>query len=227
MKVVIAGGHGAVARLLARRLVARGHDPVGLVRNPDHVADLEAAGGAAVVVDLEGADVSEVAEALRGADAVVFAAGAGPGSSAERKDTVDHGGAVLLADAAERAGVRSYLLLSSMGVDEVRDGAEPEGMDEMFVAYLRAKLAAEEDLLGRDGLDVVVLRPGSLSDDDATGTVRLGRPLEPGEVSRDDVAAVLAAALETSARTSSTRGTVVECVAGDEPVAQAVARVLA
>jgi nucleoside-diphosphate-sugar epimerase len=226
MRVVIAGGHGAVGRSTARRLVADGHEAVGIVRNPDHVADLVADGAEAVVLDLERTRAAALAEALAGADAVVFAAGAGAGSGAPRKDSVDRAAAVLLADAAELAGVRPYVLLSSMGVEQVRDGGAPEGVDEVFVAYLRAKLAAEDDLLARDDLDVVVVRPGGLTDEPATGSVRLERSVPFGQVPRDDVAAVLTEVLEAFDAGRAGRRVVVECVAGDQPVADAVARAL-
>ena len=106
-RVVIAGGHGKIALLLERLLADRGDSVLGLVRNPEHIADLEAAGAEAAVVDLENSSVAEVAEHLRGADAVVFAAGAGPGSGAARKETVDRDAAILLADAAVVAGCRA------------------------------------------------------------------------------------------------------------------------
>ena len=156
MRVVIAGGHGQIALLLGKVLAERGDTPVGIVRNPDHVPDLEKAGAEAVVLDLESADVAEVAEVLDGADAVVFAAGGGPNSGAARKETVDKGAAVLLADAAERAGVRRYVMVSSMGTDK----ADPDS-DDVFQVYLRAKKAADEDLAARD-LDWTIVRPGRL-----------------------------------------------------------------
>src|SRR3954451_14465242 len=134
MRVVVAGAHGQVARRLGRLLSARGNTVVGIVRNPDHRADLESDGVEPVVLDLEQASVDEVAEVVRGADAVVFAAGAGPGSGADRKEPAPHGPAVLLADAAERAGVRPYLLISSMGVEIARTGT-PKGMDPVFAVY--------------------------------------------------------------------------------------------
>ena len=137
MRVVVAGAHGQVARRLGRLLSARGDTVVGIVRNPDHRADLEDDGVQPAVLDLEQASVDEVTEVVRGADAVVFAAGAGPGSGADRKQTVDHAAAVLLADAAERAGVRPYLLVSSMGVEQARHGT-PQGMDPVFAVYLQA-----------------------------------------------------------------------------------------
>lgn len=222
MKVVIAGGHGAIARLSTRRLVAEGHEVVGLVRNPDHVPDLVADGAGAVVVDLEDARTSQLAESLAGADAVVFAAGAGPGSGPARKDTVDHGAAVLLAEAAEIAGVPTYLLVSSMGVEQVRDGAQPEDVDEVFLAYLGAKLAAEDDVLGRDALHSLVLRPGALTDDPATGQVRLARSVEHGQVPRDDVAAVVVELLGRAEVGTVPSRLVVECVGGPTPVGEAL-----
>jgi nucleoside-diphosphate-sugar epimerase len=220
MRIVLAGAHGQVARRLGRLLSRRGDTVLGIVRNPDHRADLTADGVEPVVLDLEHATVDDVAAVVAGADAVVFAAGGGPGSGIARKDTVDRGAAVLLADAAERAGVRRYLLVSSMGVESVRGGATPDGVDEVFVAYLRAKLAAEEDVLARAGLDVTVLRPGGLTDDSGTGRVRLDRHVDRGQVPRDDVAAVLVALLDDPRP-----GTVLELVGGDSPVPEAVAGV--
>lgn len=165
MRVVIAGGHGKIAKLLERELAGRGDTAVGLIRNPDHAAALRAAGAQPVVCDLEHTDVDTVTAHLTDADAVVFAAGAGPGSGAARKDTVDRAAAVLLADAAQAAGVRRYLLVSSMGVD-----APPSpGRDEVWAAYLAAKKAAEQDVTGRHA--------------------------PPGPVTRADVARVLLALL--------------------------------
>ncbi len=212
MRIVIAGGHGKVALLLTRRLAARGDDVVGLVRNPDHVADVEAAGGTATVLDLEHSSVREVVPALAGADGVVFAAGAGPGSGAARKDTVDRGAAALLAQAAEEAGVPRYLLVSSMGADR-----PDQASDDVFGAYLRAKAASEADLRSRD-LDWTILRPGGLTDDAATGRVRLEPSVPRGSVPRDDVAAVLVALLDEPA----TAGLTLELVGGDDLVDAAV-----
>jgi nucleoside-diphosphate-sugar epimerase len=221
MRIVVAGAHGQIARRLARLLSARGDTVVGIVRNPGHDSDVRADGADPVVLDLESAAVEDVAGVLTGADAVVFAAGAGPGSGTARKDTVDRGAAVLLADAAERSGVGRYLLVSSMGVDAVADGATPDGIDEVFLAYLRAKLAAEQDVLGRAGLATAVLRPGGLTDDPGTGRVQLARHVQRGSVPRDDVAAVLVALLDAPAA-----GLVLELVGGETPVGEAVAAAL-
>jgi uncharacterized protein YbjT (DUF2867 family) len=203
--------------------VAQGHTVTGVVRNADHGPDLQDDGARPVVLDLEEASTQDVAAVLDGADAVVFAAGAGPGSGDARKQTVDLGAAVLLADAAEVAGVRRYLLVSSMGVESVRDGATPEGVDPGFLVYLRAKLAAEEDLRRRD-LDWMIVRPGRLTDDPGTGRVRLDASTGRSDVPRDDVAAVLAALLERLRRDPASGRLVLELVAGEDPVEEAVAR---
>jgi uncharacterized protein YbjT (DUF2867 family) len=214
MRVVIAGGHGKIALLLERLLAERGDQAVGLIRNPAHVADVRKAGAEAVICDLEAAAPGDVAVLLSGADAVVFAAGAGPGSGARRKDTVDRAASVLVADAAERAGVRRFVQVSSMGA-----GQPPRlGTGEVWAAYITAKTAAEDDLRARD-LDWTILRPGGLTDAPATGKIRLAAPPVPaGTVPRADVAAVIAALLDNPG----TRHRTLELVGGDSPVAAAV-----
>lgn len=191
MRVVIAGGHGQIALKLERLLSETGHLPVGLIRNPDQAGDLEQVGAEPVVLDLEKASVDELASVVTDADAVVFAAGGGPNSGVARKDTVDRGAAVLLADAAEQAGVRRYLMVSSMGTDT----ADPDS-DDVFQVYLRAKAAADADVRGRD-LDWTIVRPGRLTDDEGTDQVQIGADVGYGEIPRADVAATLVAALHT------------------------------
>ena len=216
MHVAIAGGHGKIGLRLATLLAGRGDVVTGVVRNPDHVADVETAGATAAVVDLESASADELAAHLGGVDAVVFAAGAGPGSGAARKDTVDRAAAVLLAEAAASAGVRRYLLVSSAGVDaEIAPDA-----DEAWAAYLRAKKAAEEAIMATD-LDWTILRPGTLTNEPGVGEVLLAPPPVPhGSVTRDDTAAVLAALLDAPA----TAGLVLELREGETDVLEAVAR---
>jgi nucleoside-diphosphate-sugar epimerase len=168
MRIVIAGGHGKIALVLERLLAERGDQAVGLIRNPAHIADVHQTGAEAVVCDLEAASAGHVAVLLSGADAVVFAAGAGPGSGAPRKDSVDRAAAVLMADAAEQAGVRRFVQVSAMGA-----GQPPRpGSDEVWAAYITAKTAAEADLRTRD-LDWTILRPGHLTDAPPAGTVQL------------------------------------------------------
>ena len=217
MRIAIAGAHGQVGRRLGRLLASRGDTVVGIARNPAHQSDLIGDGLEPAILDLEFAPVRDVAAAVEGADAVVFAAGAGPGSGIPRKDTVDRAAAILLGDAAEQAGVRRYLLISSMGVEAVSTGA-PSPDDEVFTAFLRAKRAAEDDLLARPGLAVTALRPGRLTDHPGTGRVTLARHVDPGSVPREDVAAVLVALLDNPRD-----GAVLELVKGSTPIAEAVA----
>ena len=220
MRTVIAGGHGQIALRLGRLLASRGDEPVGIIRKPEQADDLRAAGVEPVVCDLESASLEEVAAHLRGADAAVFAAGAGPGSGAARKETVDRAAAVLFADAAEEAGVRRYIIISSMNADASLT-EPPPGMDPVFAAYLRAKGAADDDVRARSGLDWTVLRPGRLTNDPGTGRVHLAERTGRGEVPRDDVAAVLGALLHAPG----TAGLTLELISGDTPVDEAVAQV--
>ncbi|MEV0575398.1 MULTISPECIES: SDR family oxidoreductase [unclassified Streptomyces] len=212
MRIVIAGGHGQIALRLERLLAARGDEAAGVIRNPQQSEDLRAVGAEPVVLDLESATVEEAAEVLRGADAAVFAAGAGPDSGTGRKDTVDRGAAVLFADAAERAGVRRYLVVSSMGADPDHPG------DEVFDVYLRAKGAADAYVRSRTALDWTILRPGMLTNDAGTGEVLLAASTGRGPVPRDDVAATLLELLDTPA----TAGLTLELISGNVPVSVGV-----
>jgi uncharacterized protein YbjT (DUF2867 family) len=211
MDVAIAGGHGQIGRRLARLLAARGDRVRGLIRNPDHADDLRSDGAEPVVCDLESASVDEVASAIEGADAVVFAAGAGPGSGAARKLTMDRDGAVKLIEAAQSAGVPRYVIVSSVGAQS------PPGGDDVFSVYLRAKAEADQALMESD-LDWTVVRPGLLTDDPGTGRARVQEEPVRAEVSRDDVAAVLAAVVDESRAVSR----VFYVVGGDEPIEEAL-----
>jgi uncharacterized protein YbjT (DUF2867 family) len=213
MDVAIAGGHGQVALRLARLLTDAGHRVRALVRNPDHAPDVAAAGAEAIVVDLEEVTDDDLAAEIVGADAVVFAAGAGPGSGPERKRTVDYGGAVKLVDAASAAGIDRYVMISSIGADRPEAGQGP------MRAYLQAKADADE-AVADSGLQWTIVRPGSLTDDPGTGRVSLSPGHgHRGRIPRDDVAAVVAACLENP----TTVGLAFEALAGDTPIPHALA----
>jgi len=209
MDVVIAGGHGQVALRLARLLSARGERVRSLVRNPDHVADVEAAGAEAVVADMEALD--DLSEFVSGADAVVFAAGAGPGSGPERKRTVDYGAAVKLIAAAQATRVRRYVMVSSIGADD------PGGGSEAMRPYLQAKADADT-ALAESGLDFTIVRPGRLTNDPGTARVAVGERLEIADIPREDVAAVLVGALDERR----TVGRTFVVVQGDTPIVDAL-----
>lgn len=186
MDVLIVGGHGKIGLRLLRLLADRGDRARGLIRNPDHGADLEQVGAEAVVCDIER---EEITEHVDGADAVVFAAGAGAGSEVERKRTVDFGGAVRLIEACKAAGVRRYLMVSAIGV------TDPDRWADEMRPYYRAKADADAQLEGA-GLDHTIVRPGRLTDDAGTGLVEAAPNLDRyGSIPRDDVALVLAEAL--------------------------------
>jgi len=212
MQVVIAGGHGQIAMLLHPLLKRRGHQVRGLIRNPDHADALRQAGAEPVVCDLETDD--GIAEVVGSADWIVFAAGAGPGSGAARKLSMDRDGAIKLIDAARRNQIRRYVMISAMNAEE------PRG-DEVFQTYLRAK--AEADTALRDsGLDYTIVRPGRLTNGSPTGRVQMAPQLPRSEIPRGDVAAVLAHVLETPA----TIGRQFDVTSGEQPIAEAIAAAL-
>jgi uncharacterized protein YbjT (DUF2867 family) len=211
--VAIAGGHGKIAMLLGRALAERGDAVRGLIRNPDQADDLRAAGIEPVLCDLEGD--GDVAAAVRGADAVVFAAGAGPGSGDARKSTMDRGGAVKLIDAAKAEGISRYLIVSAMGADKA-----PEDGAEGFGAYLRAKFEADEAVRA-SGLDYTVVRPGGLTDDEGTGLVQIAASTGRGQIPRADVAAVFVACLDKPA----TIGKSFDLISGPTPIPEALAAI--
>lgn len=210
MRIVIAGGHGKIALQLTALLDQRGDQVRSLIRNPEHADDVREAGATeATVCDLEQADGDRVAEAIGGADAIVFAAGAGPGSGVERKETMDHGGAVKLIEAAKQNGIGRYVIVSSIGADPDHEGDGP------FDVYRRAKGRADR-ALAESGLDFAIVRPGALTDEPGTGTVTAGEQVEQGEIPRRDVAAVLAAVVQGPGRRS------FEVVGGATPIEAAI-----
>jgi uncharacterized protein YbjT (DUF2867 family) len=210
MDVVVAGGHGKVGLRLLGLLADRRHRARGLIRNPDHGPDLYEVGAEPVLCDLEARD--DISECCKGADAVVFAAGAGPGSGPERKRTVDYGGAVKLIEAAKKNGVERYVMVSAIRADR------PELWSEPMVPYYEAKRDADEALM-RSGLAYTIVRPGSLTDDVGTDLVEIGFGLDPAEIPRDDVAATLLFTLDAV----NTYGQAFDVVAGDDPVDEAIA----
>ena len=215
MKVLVAGARGKTARSLVRMLVEGGHEVRGLVRKEEQLSEVEADGAEPVLCDLESEAVEGgVGEAVEGCDAMIFAAGAGPGSGAARKETMDYEGAAKLVEAAQARGVRRYLMLSSMGA------GDPEAGPEAMRPYLRAKARADERLRS-SGLDYTIVRPGSLTDEEETGRVEAAEHLgKRGEIPREDVARTLAVALESE----NTSGKTFEVLVGETPIKEALAK---
>lgn len=187
-RIIVFGGHGRVALLLAPLLAARGDEVTSVIRNPQHIADVEAAGAQPVVADIETMDAAQIADLVRGHDAIVWSAGAG-GGSAERTYAVDRDAAIRSMDAAKSAGVDRYVMVSWLG--STADHGVPA--DDSFFAYADAKWAADEHLRGT-ALDGTIVAPGTLTLDEPTGRIEID-PDGHGSVSRADVAAVIAASL--------------------------------
>jgi uncharacterized protein YbjT (DUF2867 family) len=211
MRVAIAGGHGKIALRLANALRERGDRVRSLIRDPAHADDVRATGAEPVVCDLESATVEQVTEGVGSVDAVVFAAGAGPGSGPERKETMDYGGAVKLIEAARAGGIDRYVIVSSIGADPSAPG------DDTGSVYRRAKGRADAELMA-SGLDYTVVRPVRLTDKPGAGRVEIAGSVGRGEVSRDDVAAVLAATLHEPR----TVGKTFELASGNTPIDEAL-----
>jgi uncharacterized protein YbjT (DUF2867 family) len=210
--VVVAGGHGKVATRALRLLAERGDRARGLIRNPDHGRDLRAVGAEPVLCDLEDLDAAQIARLIEEADAVIFSAGAGPGSGAARKRTVDYGGAVKLIEAANLAGIRRYLIVSAIGANH------PDRWSEQMRPYYEAKAKADAEVEA-SGLDYTVVRPGRLTDDAGSGRIEVAATLARGrEIPREDVAATLVACLDEPA----TIGKAFDVLAGETPIAQAL-----
>jgi uncharacterized protein YbjT (DUF2867 family) len=180
----------------------------GIIRKEEQANDLEEVGAEPVVCDIE--ETSDISDAVGDVDAVVFAAGAGPGSGAERKWTVDRDGAIKLVDAAKKNNIDRYVMISAMGLDN------PRG-NEVFRTYLQAKAEADE-VLRNSGLDYTIIKPGRLTDEEGTGKVALGPELEKGEIPREDVAGVLTEILQTP----ETAGLQLDLVAGETPIPKSV-----
>jgi uncharacterized protein YbjT (DUF2867 family) len=213
MVVAIAGGHGKIGLLLTKLLAERGDRVLSLIRNPAHADHVATAGGEAVLVDLENATAEELAQAIADADAVVFAAGAGPGSGAARKETMDYGGAVLLVKAARIANATRYVMVSAISADANHEG------EEVFDVYIRAKGRADEELAA-SGLDYTIVRPGGLTDAEPKSLVEMAPVVERGEIPRADVAAVVAACLADP----KTIGHTFELVSGEDQIELALTR---
>ncbi|MBP6685768.1 MAG: SDR family oxidoreductase [Leucobacter sp.] len=214
--IAIIGGHGQIALRTTVLLHRAGHRVLSVIRNPDHTSDVEEAGGTAVVIDLEQSTGAELAAAIGGADTLLFAAGAGPNSGVARKETVDHQGALTTMAAAAVLNAR-VVQISYIGVSQT----PPESVGEEFLAYQRAKYAADL-ALEASALDWTIVRPGTLTDEPGTGLVAVGE-FEIGPVSRDNVAAVLADVLVRPGMS----GVSFDLLDGDTPVEGALSTLTA
>jgi uncharacterized protein YbjT (DUF2867 family) len=213
-RIAIVGGHGNIARLLIPLLVEAGHQPVALVRNADYRSELEGLGAEVGILDIEQDDADAFGAAFAGSEAIVFAAGGGADGNAERKRTVDLGGSLKSIEGAKIAGVRRFVQISAISVDE------PVTADagDVWSVYVEAKRDADIALRDSD-LDWTIIRPGGLTDEAPIGQIRLAEKVERAQIPRADVAALIAAALDSPA----TIGHQWEVVSGDDSIADAIA----
>ena len=144
MKVAITGGCGHLGQVLGAQLLAEGHGVLLLdLRKPDGLP----AGTEFLQVDVT--DPATLAGAFDGCDAVLhLAAVLMENGHPERFDRVNHRGTCHVRDEALRAGVRRFVLVSSISVT-YRQGND----------YSRSKIRAEECLAGCAIPEVAILRP--------------------------------------------------------------------
>lgn len=187
-KVFLVGATGGVGRRLTAHLTAAGHSVTGLHRAPDGAEQIRDAGAEPVHGDIADDTAAAFAERIAGHDAVVFCAGAGGGGG--MVEAIDGRGPGKIASAARQAGVRRFVLVSVF-MDAWR-GDESPGAG--FERYMRAKRHADVDLAATD-LDWLIVRPGTLSDDEGTGEIAAGLAVAYGDIPRDDVAAFITAVL--------------------------------
>lgn len=212
-RIAIMGGHGKVALLLSELLTGEGHSVTSFIRNPGQAGDVAATGASPSVLDVEKATTAEIAGALKGHDAVVWSAGAGGGNPA-RTYAVDRDAAIRSMDAAVRAGVDRYVMVSYSGAG--KDHGVPE--DSSFYPYAEAKAAADEYLRGT-GLAWTILGPGALTDKPGSGLIDVNPSPEGGrDTSRANTAMVAAAVLDLP----QTAGRTIEFRDGSLPVAAAL-----
>ena len=210
MDITIVGGHGSIAMLLHPILSQKGHHIRAIIRKEEQADELREAGAEPVICDIE--QQEDIAEAVGDADVVLFAAGAGPGSGAARKWTVDRDGAIKLIKAAQKNGISRYVMISAMGTT-----GEISHENDVFETYLKAKAQAD-GALRNSGLDYTIIKPGRLTDDKGTGQIMLDTHVERGEIPRADVATLLAEIIERP----ETAGLEFEVISGEQDITKAV-----
>ncbi|GAB92848.1 SDR family oxidoreductase [Gordonia rhizosphera] len=212
-QVAIVGGHGKIALRLAKILSDRGDAVTSIIRDPAQSDDVRATGAQPLVADVEHLDEAGLAKAIAGADVLVWSAGAGGGDPA-RTYAVDRDAAIRSMAAADAAGVRRYIMVSYFGAGPGH--GVPEGNS--FYPYAEAKAAADTRLR-QTSLDWTIVGPSKLTDEPGSGTIAVGGARTPGsEVSRDNVAAVVAAVLAEP----STIHRTIEFDDGGTPIAEAI-----
>lgn len=212
VKVFIIGGAGNIARRLAQILSDKDHEVLALHRKPEQAQELSALGATPVTGDLTKLSVASLSTLMRGADIAVFSAGAGGKGGPEMTKAIDGRGLELAVAAAKEAGVKRFLLVSVFP-----DALRGKTMPDSFENYMSVKKQADVYLAESD-LEWVIVRPGTLTDNAGTGKVRAGLAIPYGDVTRDDVAAVLAELVDSP----HINRAIIELTEGDTPVSDAI-----
>lgn len=210
MRILIAGATGQTGRALTRNIQQSGRTPVALVREESDLGVLPEG------VETRTGDLTNLPDDVaQDMDAVIFAAGSGGDASDEITDKIDRDGAISLIKTAKRAGVKRFVMLSSVGTDN------PDAGPEELRHYLRAKKAADAHLQTA-GIDYAIVRPVALTNDPGTGCVEVSSEHVSGsEVSREDVAEVL----ERCVSVPEASGAVFELSKGEHTISDAMAHV--
>lgn len=157
--IALTGATGFIGRHLLNELQKRGYRVRVLLRRPSEVPP---GATSAVIGDI--AQPYNMSAALRDVDMVIHSAGLAHAMSGRPEDdyrAINTDATIRLAQAAERAGVKRFVFLSSIRAQSgpVADGILTEDMPPAPTdAYGRSKLEAEQGLSGLN-LDWTALRP--------------------------------------------------------------------
>lgn len=185
MKVLVIGANGQVGKHIVQKLMDKNHEPVAMIRDTDQISNFEKIGAKTVIADLE----KDFSHAFYGVEAVIFAAGSGPHTGADKTIMIDQEGAIKSMKVAEQFGIKRFILLSSMAADR------PEKGPAALKHYLYAKGRADAYLRGTS-LDYTIIRPGGLTNDQGTGEINVAEKISQfGSIPREDVAHVLVQSL--------------------------------
>ncbi|MGN7311948.1 SDR family oxidoreductase [Alkalicoccobacillus gibsonii] len=189
MKVLVVGANGQIGKQVVEKIQKEGkHTAKAVVRKEEQLSQFQDLGAETALVDLEGS-IDDIAEAAKGTDAVIFAAGSGGHTGADKTILIDLDGAIKTVEAAKQAGVKRFLMVSAIGVHR------RENWSSEIQHYSAAKHYADI-WLENSGLDYTIVRPGGLTNDEGTGKVVAGKDLDRGYIPREDVANTLVAALD-------------------------------
>jgi len=211
LKVFVIGANGQIGQHVVELLQDHDqHTPVAMVRKQQQAESFEEKGVETVIADLEGT-VDEIAKAAKGCDAIVFTAGSGGHTGADKTLLIDLDGAVKAVEAAEMAGIRRFLLVSAL------QAHRRENWNEQIKPYYVAKHFADK-MVEQSSLTYTIIRPGGLLNEKGTGNIRVSEDIRSGSIPREDVARTIVAALDEE----NTYYKAFDLISGDLPIKDAL-----